>query len=118
MKIFFQQEILSKTTPRHFLSEWVKPLYPEPRHSLYGLDPRDLETCKEQSDADAFVLPYTWNYYSEEGKVQDAMALIKEYQYWNKPIYTWAGGDFTLRIPEGDFILFCHNGYQSMRRKN
>ena len=104
--------------PRSYLSEWVKPLFPEPRHALYGLNPQDLEYCKEQSDADAFLLPYTWNYYLERGYIQDALALIEEYSQWNKPIYTWVGGDHFYKLPEGDFILFRHNGYQSMRRKN
>ena len=69
MKVFFKQEILSEKTPRHFLSEWIKPLFPEPRHSLYGLDPLDLEYSQQQSNADAFVLPFTWNYYFDKKKV-------------------------------------------------
>ena len=104
--------------PRHFLSEWVKPLFPEPRHSIYGLNPQDLETSQEQSDANAFVLPLTWNYYFEKGKIQDVLALLEEYRQWNKPVYTWAGGDQSYRVPEGDFFLFRHTGYQSLRRKN
>ena len=94
--------------PRSYLSEWVKPLCPESRHAIYGLDPKDLEYCKEQSDADAFLLPYTWNYYLERGYIQDALALIEEYSQWNKPIYTWVGGDHSYRIPDGNFILFYH----------
>ena len=46
------------------------------------------------------------------------MGLIKEYQHWNKPIYTWAVGDYTLNVPEGNFILFRQSGYQSYRRNN
>ena len=46
------------------------------------------------------------------------MALIEEYRQWNKPIYTWVGGDHSYRVPEGNFILFYHSGYQSIRRKN
>ena len=60
----------------------------------------------------------TWNYYFERGEIQDALTLIKEYGRWDKPIYTWAGGDYTYRVPEGDFILFRHSGYQSERREN
>ena len=103
--------------PRNYLSEWVKPLFPRHRHSLYGLESQDLEFCREQSAADAFVLPLSWNYYFEHGKLKDALALIKEYEQWNKPIYTWAGGDHTYNVPDGNFILFRHCGYQSSRRK-
>ena len=104
--------------PRNYLSEWVKPLFPKYRHSLYGLEPQDLEICREQSAADAFILPMTWNYYFERGKIQDALKLIKEYKRWDKPIYTWADGDYTYKVPKGYFILFRHNGYQSIRRKH
>lgn len=118
MKLFFSHSDILESVHRSYLSEWVKPLFPEPRHAIYGLDPKDLEYCKEQSEADAFLLPFNWNYYFEEGEVQDAMALIKEYQYWNKPIYTWAVGDYTLKIPIGEFILFRQSAYKSYRRKN
>lgn len=60
----------------------------------------------------------TWDYYFEHGRLNDALVLIKEYGCWNKPIYTWVGGDHTYRIPEGNFFLFRCGGYQSMRRKN
>ena len=118
MKLYFSQNDLLEPVPRSYLSEWVKPLFPEHRHSIYGLDPKDLEYCKEQSDADAFLLPFTWNYYFDVQEIQQALDLIEKYGQWNKPIYTWAGGDYSYIVPEGDFILYRHNGYQSRRRKN
>ena len=118
MKFFSKIDNLPEKLPRHFLSEWLKPLFPTHRHSLYGLNTKDLEYCKNQSDADFFLLPFTWNYYFDRGNIRDAMVLIEEYRQWNKPIYTWVGGDYSYRIPEGNFILFCHSGYQSIRRKN
>tara|TARA_Y100000588_G_C14248582_1_gene922494 strand:+ start:1235 stop:2257 length:1023 start_codon:yes stop_codon:yes gene_type:complete len=118
LKLFFSYNDLIESVPRSYLSDWAKPLFPTYRHSLYGLDPKDLEYCKQKSDADGFLLPFTWNYYMDRGCVNDALTLIEEYRKWSKPIYTWIGGDHFYRIPEGDFILFCHNGYQSIRRNN
>jgi len=118
MKIFFNQNDLPDSILRSYLSEWIKPLFPNSRHELYGLKPEELELSETETDTDAFVLPLSWNYYFEHGKIKDALALIKKYELWNKPVYTWAGGDHTYNVPDGNFILFRHCGYQSLRRKN
>ena len=118
MKIFFHKDDIPELNSRSYLSEWIKPLFPNSRHELYGLKPEELELSETETDTDAFVLPLSWNYYFEHGKLKDALALIKEYEQWNKPVYTWAGGDHTYNVPDGNFILFRHCGYQSLRRKN
>ena len=79
MKIFFQHNEVPKFLSRVYLADWIKPLFPRRRHSLYGLDSKDLTMSDEKSNADAFVLPLTWNYYFEYGKLNDALVLIVYY---------------------------------------
>ena len=69
MKVFFKQEFCTESIQRHYLSEWIKPLFPNSRHALYGLKPEELELSETEVDSDAFMLPLTWNYYFEHGKI-------------------------------------------------
>ncbi len=118
MKIFFKKDNISDDIPRYYLSDWIKPIYKYSRHSLYGLDPQDLILSDNPFDAEALILPLSWNYYYEKNKINDAIEILNEYENWDKPVYTWSTGDFTLKIPIGNYILFRHSCYKSMRRKN
>ena len=51
------------------------------------------------------ILPLTWNYYFEYKKIKIANDILKHYEVLNKPIITWASGDYTLKVPDGKFIL-------------
>ena len=104
MKFYFPFDELNPLLPRQYLAEWIKPLFPEPRHSIYGLKSKDLEMSETLGDADAFLLPLTWNYYLETGTVTKAIALIKEYNTWRKPVFTWAG--FACFIATISIVVF------------
>ena len=118
MKIYFNREELNETIPRHFLAEWIKPIFPKKRHSLYGLKYDDLILSKSPDESDILIIPLTWNYYFEIGELNKVLNLLKLYYSFRKPIFTWVHGDYTYRIPEGDFIVFQHNIYKSKRKKN
>ena len=118
MKIFPIHNYIYSKISRFYLAEWIKPLFPKHRHSLFGLDPSDLEISQNESDSDAFILPLTWNYYFDELRINKAIDSIGKYLHWDKPIFSWAGGDYTLKIPNQNAFLFRQNGYQSLRREN
>ena len=59
----------------------------------------------------------TWNYYFEFGKLNEAIKIIREYEPYKKPILTWASGDYSLRVPDGNFLLLQHNLYRSKLKK-
>jgi len=118
VKFYFPTESKYKSIPRKYFSEWIKPIFPEEHQKKYKLAKEDIEFCKNIDNADALVMPLTWNYYFENEVVNEAMSLIDKYNKYNKPIYTWSIGDELYKVPEGNFFLFRQNGYQSTRRKN
>ena len=118
MKIYFDKVNIPDGIPRKYISDWVKPLYGKPRHSLYGLEPNDLILANSSKDADVFTLPLTWNYYLENDLSNEAESIIKSYKIWQKPIYTWNTGDFSLKIPEGNFKIFKQDCYESLLKIN
>ena len=118
MKIYFDKNDIPDRISRKYISDWIKPLYKKSRHGLYGLNSKDLILSKSPRDADGFVLPLTWNYYLERNQDNMAISIIKSYKKWKKPIYTWNTGDFSLKIPKGEFIVFKHDCYNSLLRVN
>ena len=115
MQIFFNPKDIPNFLKRGYLADWIKPLFPNPRHTIYGLGLNDLKIAKKESDANCFILPLTWNYYFQKNKLDSAKEIIKKYEKWNKPILTWLEGDYNYKIPKGTFILFRRGGYQSER---
>ena len=118
MKIFFRKNDIETHIHRKFYAEWIKPIFPRARHKLYGLQTEDLVTSESIEDSDMLILPLTWNYYLEYGKLNVATKIIKEYERYKKPILTWASGDYSLKIPEGNYILLQHNLFKSKQKKN
>ena len=118
MIIFFKKRDIASHIHRKFFAEWIKPIYPTVRHSLYGLHEQDLLLSKSEEDADVLILPLTWNYYLEYGKLSDAMNTIQEYEKYKKPILSWTSGDYSLKIPEGNYVLLQHNLSKSKLKKN
>ena len=118
MNIYFKKNDIESHIHRKFYAEWIKPIYPKVRHSLYGLQKQDLWLSKNEEDADVLILPLTWNYYLKYGKLSDAMNTIKEYEKYKKPILSWASGDYSLKIPDGNYILLQHNLSKSKLKKN
>ena len=118
MRVFFRKTGINFHIPRKYYAEWIKPIYPKSRHSIYGLTEKDLSLSINQKDADIFILPMTWNYYFEFGKLNEAIKIIREYEPYKKPILTWASGDYSLRVPDGNFLLLQHNLYRSKLKKN
>ena len=118
MKIYFDKNDIPERISRKYISDWIKPIYKKSRHGLYGLTSKDLVFSNSPNDADGFVLPLTWNYYLERNQDNMAISIIKSYKKWKKPIYTWNTGDFSLKIPKGNFIVFKHDCYNSLLRVN
>ncbi|MBA65892.1 MAG: hypothetical protein CMG55_08845 [Candidatus Marinimicrobia bacterium] len=118
MKIYFNRNQIDKSISRQFYAEWIKPVFPNKRHSIYGLKPEDLMICESPADADLFILPLTWNYYFEKGELDIAINILKLYHGFSKPIFTWVHGDYTFNIPKGDFITFHHNLYSNNLKDN
>ncbi len=117
MKIYFKKNKITPSIPRKFYADWIKPLFPDLRHEIYGISTQDLILSVNPKNADILILPLTWNYYFEYGKINEAKEILKYYEILNKPIITWVSGDYTHMVQDGNFILLQHNLYSS-RRKN
>ena len=118
MKIYFEKNQIINSIPRKFYADWIKPLFPRPRLDIYGIKKNDLIFSANPKNADVLILPLTWNYYFEYKKIKKANHILKHYEALNKPIITWVSGDYTLKVPDGKFILLQHNLYNSIRKNH
>ena len=117
MKIYFDKKDLKDSIPRKFYADWIKPLFPKPRHEIYGMKEDDLILSSNPKNADLLILPLTWNYYFENRKIIEACEILKYYETLNKLIITWVTGDYTYSVPSGKFIILQHNLYKSKQKK-
>ena len=118
MKIYFKTNKILHSIPRKFYADWIKPLFPDLRHDIYGIRKKDLILSLNPNNADILVLPLTWNYYFQYGKTNEANEILEYYEMFNKPIITWVSGDYTHRVKDGGFILLQQNLYESKRKNN
>ncbi|MAI85853.1 MAG: hypothetical protein CMF99_01505 [Candidatus Marinimicrobia bacterium] len=118
MRIHFKTNKILHSIPRKFYADWIKPLFPDLRHDLYGIRKKDLILSLNPKKADILILPLTWNYYFQYGKTNEANEILKYYEMIGKPIVTWVSGDYTHRVIDGNFILLQQNLYESKRKNN
>ena len=118
MKIYFKTNKILHSIPRKFYADWIKPLFPDLRHDIYGIRKKDLILSLNPKKADILILPLTWNYYFQYGKTNEANETIKYYEMLNKPIITWVSGDYKHKVMDGNFILLQHNLHKSKRKNN
>ena len=118
MKIYFKKDKIKSSIPRKFYSDWIKPVFPHLRHSIYGIKQQDLKLSENPENAHLLILPLTWNYYFEYGKIDEAIDILQQYYMLNKPIITWVSGDYKYVVPDGDFILLQHNLFRSKQKSN
>jgi hypothetical protein len=64
---------------------------------------------------DFAVLPYSWNYYRGEGKMDEAERFITLCKSADKEVITVNTGDFGVKPGYNDIIIFRQSGYQSKR---
>ena len=117
MKIYFKRDKLTRSIPRKFYADWIKPLFPDLRHNIYGIRKKDLSLSINPKNADLLILPLTWNYYFDYRKADEAKEIIKYYEMFNKPIITWVSGDYKHRVIDGNFIILQQNLHLSKRKK-
>jgi len=118
MKIYFKKNKILDSIPRKFYADWIKPLFPNLRHDIYGIRKQDLTLSVNPKNADILILPLTWNYYFEYGKTDEANEILKYYEKLNKPIITWVSGDYTHRIQDGNFIILQHSLHKTKQKNN
>ena len=42
MKIYFKKNKVLDSIPRKFYADWIKPVFPDLRHGIYGISKQDL----------------------------------------------------------------------------
>ena len=118
MKIYFKTNKILHSIPRKFYADWIKPLFPDLRHDIYGIKKKDLTLSLNPKKADILILPLTWNYYFKYGKVNEAIETIQFYEMLNKPIITWVSGYYKYKVMDGNFIILQHSLHKSKRKNN
>ena len=116
MKIYFKTNKILHSIPRKFYADWIKPLFPDLRHDIYGIKKKDLTLSLNPKKADILILPLTWNYYFKYGKIHEAIETIQFYEMLNKPIITWVSGDYKYKVMDGNFIILQHSLHKSKPR--
>lgn len=69
-------------------------------------------------EADFYVIPYTWNFYHSANKIDALEKFINMVKNEKKPILIWQVGDFGMKVPYKDLIVFKQTGFTSKLLNN
>ncbi|MBX2990064.1 MAG: exostosin family protein [Bacteroidetes bacterium] len=118
LKVVFLKDLFELGTARHFINDFYRWLeYDKPtvrkRHSrsLSGLP--GLSEASDLNDADVWILPMTWNYYLEHGKVGMVHNAVNEGLRKGKKVIAFSTGDFTANVPFKGLTIFEASVYKS-----
>lgn len=116
----FSDRVNYKENTRYFLNPIIKALWnkrsPEERRQVYGSWVDCFTYKSDLSQVDVYLLTYQWNHYIDNNKIDEA-----EIEYFaainvDKPFVIFNGGDFPVKLPFEDVILFESAGYRSAPR--
>lgn len=84
------------------------------RIKIYGVSEEEWCKVEANEEADIFILPMSWNYYSKEELISSVLKKLQGYLSYKKPIWTFTSGDFGVAIPNLEGVtVFRSNGNRS-----
>jgi len=64
-------------------------------------------------EAELWVLPMHWNYYYQEGRVEEAMQFCKQAKSLGKIVWSYTGGDYGITVPvPHNVMIYRATGYK------
>ena len=91
------------------------PISAEERIAAYGVQTERFQLVDEPANADFCVLPMYWNFYYAQHRIRDAQNFVQTALSHGKPVISWVGGDFGVRVPSDAVYVFRASGYRSRR---
>lgn len=79
---------------------------PEKRREIYGARADLFELVDSPEDSDVCLLPMTWNYYLNHNRIEQARQFAQRAQQAGKEIIVWSEGDYGVRVPIDNAVLF------------
>jgi hypothetical protein len=117
------------TPTDHYLPEWRKELFPALKPYIgkpdtftnkeclaqYGFGLKTFTLVPEEEEESAlWVLPMSWNYYVNKGKLHLAEDFINKAASQHKKVISFTSGDFGVRIPHfTNLVVFRQSGNAS-----
>ncbi|MGE5943061.1 MAG: exostosin family protein [Flavobacteriales bacterium] len=91
----------------------------EARMAMYGISEKDITICETPDTAEVFVLPMSWNYYTQQKQLTLALEFIALAKGVGKMVWSFIAGDYGVRIPKFDHVMvFRLGGYKSQNLNN
>lgn len=118
VSVSFVDELLFATEQRWYLNDFLRWLeYDKPvQRRRFGRGIGQLHGLAESTDlnkADIWILPMTWNYYVDHGKVGLVRNIVNEGMHEGKRVIAFSTGDFTANVPFEGLTIFEASVYRS-----
>ena len=123
-KIFIGDINELRNVKRGFIIDFLKPflnkkgLKEKELIDTYGSYYQRYTIVGNVGEADFCILPFSWNYYVDNGKEKEAYLFIEECKRNKKKLFSFTSGDFGVTPLDKEAIIFRQSGYQSNRLKN
>jgi len=112
----FTLPVLANNIPSHFYNNFLGFFQDINRSSKTDFDHGvRIQVVQDLSVTDVCTLPYSWNYYVDLKKIDQAEQFIHSAQQANKQVVIFSTGDFAANIPFSNIILLESSGYRSRR---
>lgn len=118
VSVSFVDELLFATEQRWYLNDFLRWLeYDKPverrrfGRSLGQLP--GLAEVKDRNEAGIWILPMSWNYYVDHGKVGLIRNVVKEGMQKGKEVIAFSTGDLTANVPFEGLTIFEASVYRS-----
>lgn len=118
VSVSFVDRLLFETDKRWYLNDFYRWLeYDKPvERRRFGRSIGQLQGLAESTDlnkADIWILPMTWNYYVDHGKVGLVRNIVNEGIQKGKKVIAFSTGDFTANVPFEGLTIFEASVYRS-----
>ncbi|MEY8848356.1 hypothetical protein AB9K26_06055 [Psychroserpens sp. XS_ASV72] len=126
MKLYYPKSLLfqnSKSRSALFplLKVFLKSdgFVPDPASTTFNIPDQEMQLVDQIEDADILILPMSWDYYVNEGKVNVAQEFILNMAETHKPVVIFMSGDFGVKMKDfKNVTVFRYSGYQNKLPKS
>lgn len=105
---FFRKEVFPLLKP--FIKK--EKITDAQRQALYGISDTDFGFIDTIDDAHVVILPMTWNFYTQQNRLDEAYDLVNQAKEKGKHVWSFNSGDYGVQLPAFDnVVVFRQGGY-------
>ena len=93
---------------RLYLVDILKPIINLKNLNKYNMKNIDLDIVQNDRDSDCFILPFSWKYYYNYGKLKEAITFIKQAETIDKKVIIWVTGDYFIFMPKFQNLIILY----------